>query len=325
MDLIIRYNSRDLKNYFVVNLFKNLIDELRKSYPEHNFSIVHDKSFEKFGYGSIYSCMNLSILNPENDNYILVSLFDNWRYHFMKHLGWAPKKMKQFFYAGGFNYFDFYYFNNINQSNLDIEIPDNFDSIYTQFFYNPYYNNYDTDIKNVFEYNPKKINSLFFRGWMWDFRKNMVQNLNRSDVVIVDKNQSNQNLSFLDYLKELKNYKAALSLPGGTEICNRDIECFSIGVPVIRPTLHINYPEPLVANYHYISCYHACDYSDDGYPKYLNYEDFKTNLTYVWDKVKNNNEYLDFISKNAKDWYEKNCKMESNLNFLIKNIDLSKL
>jgi hypothetical protein len=105
--------------------------------------------------------------------------------------------------------------------------------------------------------NNEKINSLFFRGYLWDFRKEMVENIDREDIVIIDKNYNNQNLLYTEYLDELSNYSCALSLPGGTEICNRDIECFGIGVPVIRPFVQTAYPEPLIPNYHYINCFHA--------------------------------------------------------------------
>ncbi len=123
----------------------------------------------------------------------------------------------------------------------------------------------------------------------------------------------------------MRKYKASLSLPGGTEICNRDIECFGIGVPVVRPALQINFEDPLIPNYHYISFYHPCDYNPMGYPNYQSYEDFKKNLIHTWNKVKNDTEYLNFISKNAKDWFDRNCKMESNLRFISKKINLNLL
>jgi hypothetical protein len=160
---------------------------------------------------------------------------------------------------------------------------------------------------------------------MWDFRKQMTENINRDDILIIDKNQNNQNLNYVDYLKDMANYSVSLSLPGGTESCNRDIECFGIGVPVIRPYLQINYPEPLIPNYHYINCYHYCDYTDNGNPKYLSYEDFQKNLIYTWEKVKNNQEYLDFISKNAREWFVKNCQPENNIELFLNKIDLNLL
>lgn len=328
MKFVLRHQLRHMltgsKEFYVTSLFRQLIDLMKHQYPEHEFELDSSHEYDNFGYGSVSSCMSFSIINPENDNYILLSLFDNWRYHFMKHLGWNPKQMKQFFYAGGFNFTDYFNFKFVNQNNKDNEFPIDIKEVYQSFYYNPYfdccYNNMD-EISKL----SHKNDELFFRGWMWDSRKLMTDNLNQSDIIIIDKNQDNQNLDYIDYLTEIKNYKAALSLPGGTEICNRDIECFGIGVPVIRPSLQIKFEDPLIPNYHYISFYQPCDYTPIGYPSYRSYEDFKKNLIYTWNKVKNDKEYLSFVSQNAKDWFDKNCKMESNLKFISKKINLDLL
>lgn len=329
MEYIIRHQKRNVstggQEYYVTSLFNILIDELSKHYPQHKFIIQNDTSYEKYGYGSIYSCMSMSILNPKTNNYILISLFDNWKYHFMKHLGWEGKKMKQFFYAGGFNFLDYFNFKLTSKTNSDLEFPDDILSTYNTFFYNPYFNCCYDKMDELYLNRNDKIKKLFFRGWLWDFRKEMIKNINKSDILIIDKNENNQNLTYLNYLTEMSNYLAALSLPGGTEICNRDIECFGIGVPVIRPHLQINYPDPLIPNYHYINCYHSCDYTNNGNPSYISYNDFKENLIYTWDKVKNNQEYLNFISKNAKDWFNRNCLPQSNINIFLDKINLNLL
>jgi hypothetical protein len=329
MKYIIRHQFRELQCegniFYVTDLFKKLKEKLINIYPQHEFIVQNDQSYETYGQGSIYSCMSFSIINPTNDNYILISLFDNWKYHFMKHLGWNPKKMKQFFYAGGFNYFDYFNFKNKSKNNLDIEFPDDIQNVYNTFFYNPYYNCCYDFMKKIYETRKVKYNKLFFRGWLWDFRKHMINGISQDDILILDKNQNNQNLKYEEYLQEMSEYECCLSLPGGTEVCNRDIECFYIGTPVIRPYLQINYPEPLIPNYHYINCYHYCDYTYDGHPNYISYDDFKNNLLYMWDSVKNNKDYLNFIAKNANDWATKNCTAEKNIELFLQKINLDNL
>jgi hypothetical protein len=329
MNFIIRYQKRNIilngKEYYVTNLFNKLIHEIKNKFPEHSFEVKYDSKYENFGYGSIYSAMHISIYNEENENYILISLFDNWKYHFMKHLGWKPKKMKQFFYAGGFNHLDYFNFKKTLDRNLDLEFPNEIDTVYNSFFYNPYFDCCYDEMLKIKNNQTEKEKKLYFIGWMWDFRKKMVENINRNDILIIDKNHNNQNLDYLEYLNKMSKYVAALSLPGGTEICNRDIECFAIGVPVIRPHIQTIYPDPLIPNYHYINCYHSCDYSLDGNPKYLSYDDFKENLLYTWDKVKNDQEYLDFISKNASKWFYKNCTMQNNIDLILQKLNLNLL
>jgi hypothetical protein len=326
MQIIIRHQFRDLKDYYVTNFFRLLYEKLSVTFSEHSFNIQNEPSYEDNGYGSIYSCMNFSIINPQNKKYILVSFFDNWKYHFMKHLGWEPSKMVQFFYPGGFNYADYFHFKKHEQNNKDICCPINIQNIYKSFFYGTFEKGSLNIIENL--YNIRNISLtkpiLYFRGYLWDFRKEMTLNINDKSIVIIDKNQENNNLNYIEYLKDLSNYRSALSLPGGTEVCNRDIECFAIGVPVIRPFLNIQYPDPLIANYHYISCYDSCKYWD-GNPKYLSYKDFQENLIDCWIKNKENLEYLDFISYNARNWFIKNCTLENNVDYVLSQINLEAL
>ncbi|MGA1049738.1 MAG: hypothetical protein ACO3UU_17170, partial [Minisyncoccia bacterium] len=141
---------------------------------------------------------------------------------------------------------------------------------------------------------------------------------------IIDKNSNNHNLSYRDYLQELSQYRCALSLPGGTEVCNRDIECFAVGVPVIRPYLNIQYPDPLIPNYHYISCYMDCKYWS-GSPSYLDNDVFAVYLQDYWNRIKDNFEYLSFISSNARDWFVKNCSLDNNINYILSNINMEAL
>lgn len=317
----------DGHRFYVTSFFNQLKNKLIELYPEYTFEVEVDQSYEKYGQGGIFSCMSFSIINPNNNEYILISFFDNYKYHFMKHLGWEPKKMKQFLYSGGFSFIDYFNYSNNISNNPDLEFPENIELVYQPFFYNPYFDCCYDEMTKIYEKrnNINKTNSLFFRGWMWDFRQKMVENIKRDDIIIIDKNINNQNLTYLDYLNEVSSYIASLSLPGGTEVCNRDIECFGIGVPVIRPLLQVNYPDPLIPDYHYINCYHYCDYSNGGHPNYQSYTDFERNLIHTWERVKNNQKYLDFISNNAKKWFDRNCKLPDNLNYVVNQINLNRI
>lgn len=329
MELVIRHQFRNIKtgdkNFYITNFFYKLFQNLEIEYPDIKFRIENQPEYEDKGQGSVYSCMNFSIINPENQNYILFSFFDNWKYHFMKHLGWNAKNMKKFFYPGGFNFLDYFTFKSHTKNNFDLEFPIDIESVYEPFYYGPYFDCCYDEMSNLYQIrnNFEKIHKLFFRGWMWDFRKNMTDGLNQEDILIIDKNIDNENFEYVEYLNEISKYKACLSLPGGNEVCNRDIECFAVGVPVIRPALNVNYVDPLIPNYHYISCYDFCDYTIDGHAKYQSYDDFKKNLVNTWNKVKNDDEYLNFVSKNARDWFERNCISDNNLHFVLNNLDLS--
>jgi hypothetical protein len=325
MELIIRHQFRDLQNYYVTSFFNELYEKLLAKFPNYTFVIKNQSEYEDRGYGSIYSCMNFSIVNPDNEKYILISFFDNWKYHFMRHLGWQPSKMAQFFYPGGFNYIDYFNFKLIEVNNPDVECPNDIKQIYKSFFYGPY----ETGSLDLMEKLFKKdisntLPNLYFRGYMWNFRHEMTTFIKDESIMIIDKNINSQALSYTNYLQDLGKYRCALSLPGGTEICNRDIECFGIGVPVLRPFLNIEFPEPLIPNYHYISCYMDCKYWD-GNPSYLDYRSFIQYLEYYWNKIKNNIEYLNFVKNNARSWFINNCTLDNNINYLLTQLDLELL
>jgi len=329
MQYIIRHQFREISSsgnkYYVTNFFQKLYSKLKEYYPQHTFEIQNDESYEDKGYGGIYSCMNFSIINPINSNYILLSFFDNWKYHFMRHIGWQPKKMKALFYAGGFDYFGYFSYKKTASYNKDLAFPQNIKSVYKPLFYSPYYDCCYDQMASLYEKRKKNnlILKLFFRGYMWDFRKEMTKNLlNENDIIIIDKNQNNQNINYSNYLDEISKYSACLSLPGGTEVCNRDIECFGLGIPVLRPFLQVNYADPLISNYHYINFYHSCDYSESGHPKYLSTTDFQNHLIYTWNKIKNNEEYLSFVSENCRDWFLRNCSIDQNIVYVLSSLNL---
>lgn len=326
--LNIRYLPRNIihcdKKYYVTSFFNELCSTLADMSSDYKFDIANDQSYEKYGYGGIYSCMSMSIINPHNNKYILISFFDNWRYHFMKHMGWNPENMIGFFYAGGFNFFEYFSFKLHNRNNHDTAFPVNIQNVYSPIFYSPYFDCCYEKINDIFNMtinNNNKIQKLFFIGYMWDFRKHMTSILEtKSDILIVDKNQNNQNLSYEQYLLEMSKYVCGISLPGGTEICNRDIESFAIGIPVIRPLITTQYTDPIIPNYHYINCYHACDYISNGNPKYLSYIDLQNHILYTWNNIKSNTEYLRFIATNAHDWYLKNINLRHNVHNLSEKI-----
>lgn len=334
INLIIRHTFRDLGDsnckYYTTAFFNRIFDEIKNQYPNINFSIDECKEYESMGYGGLCSCMHLSIINPTNKKYILISLFDNWKYHFNQVLGWDPQNMVQFFYAGSFDLLDFYVYKNRVSYNTDFVFPSDIQNIYNQFFYIPCYDCLYNEMTDIFN---SKIDGnisikpeLFFRGYIWDFRKNMIDKIkNYDDIIIIDKNTDNNNLNYKEFITELGSYKASLSLPGGTNICHRDIESFAVGTPVFRPLLTTNYSDPLLPNYHYICFYGMCDYTDEHYPNFLSYTNFQDNLLYWWNTLKNNEEYLRYISINARKWFTNNCKLDTNIRYVLSKLNIEAL
>jgi hypothetical protein len=102
-------------------------------------------------------------------------------------------------------------------------------------------------------------------------------------------------LEFHNYILAMKSYKIAFTPPGGSDISLRDCEAFGMGIPTLRKKYQIELYDPLIENIHYIS------YDED---EDLNKE--AKNIINRFNSVINDDEFLSYISNNAKDWYDRN-------------------
>lgn len=105
----------------------------------------------------------------------------------------------------------------------------------------------------------------------------------------------------LSYYLDLDKYTTPFDHPG--EFCYRDIEYIALGLPFIRVEFKDSTHDPLLPNYHYISIprevAHVA-YSKDG--------DKGVADLYVakYNEVINNTAFLEYISKNQMEWYDRN-------------------
>jgi hypothetical protein len=148
----------------------------------------------------------------------------------------------------------------------------------------------------------EKSNTLFFKGTSIQDRS-FLSHLDKNYVS--DFSPTNPN----DYFNQLIAHKLAISIDGRGEFCYRDVECFGCGVPIIRYEYESILNEPLIPNYHYISIPRPQDmtlyrtgtkeHADKFMEKYF--------------EVINNDRLLAFISKNAREYYEKNLSLKPSL------------
>jgi hypothetical protein len=118
------------------------------------------------------------------------------------------------------------------------------------------------------------------------------------------------------YFDDLIKYKVGLSVAGRGELCYRDIEYMGIGIPMLRFDYISELNPDLIPNYHYISIERPDDLPIDR----LGNETHAKLLEERFLEVKDNKEFLDFISKNARDYYvnylSKNNRVKHTLNLL---------
>ena len=129
-------------------------------------------------------------------------------------------------------------------------------------------------------------------------------------------------LSIDDYLKGAINFKVGLSLSSLAEVCYRDIEYMAVGLPMMRLEYMTPFDPPLIPNYHYISIPRdGFDWSTEsdrrGGEKYV--EAYKNRFL----EVKDDEQFLNFITKNAREYYTTYCSPQNRVAHIMNRLEIN--
>jgi hypothetical protein len=198
---------------------------------------------------------------------------------------------------------------NIEDLNIDFELKKtNFYTYHPNFDYSQFYNKR----KNI----PFKdmIDKMFFRC-----------TTGRGDEFELERlGLTNERFTFVnlpEYLERAIKHKVGLSIAGSGEICHRDIEYMAIGLPMIRFEYVQQYDPELKPNIHYISI------DRESIPQDSNM-DTRGGKEYIekyikrYNEIKNDVNFLEIISKNAREYYEENCSEQNRLTKMLKKLNL---
>jgi len=125
-----------------------------------------------------------------------------------------------------------------------------------------------------------------------------------------------------DYMLLAIQHKMGIAIAGVGEICYRDIEYLSIGLPMLRLEYMSQLNPPLIPNYHYV----AVDRSQfpwdvnkdrDGGIEYA--EAYKNRFL----EVKDDKEFLEFISRNGREYYFNYIHPQNRLKHLLNLLELN--
>jgi hypothetical protein len=201
------------------------------------------------------------------------------------------------------------------------KFPQNFDGSHFNFkldqgtwYPSMSFTNYDFFYHQRQFYNENLIDKMFYLGASYRHDvKRMV------DMGIC--NQDNSNLTHSQYLFESIKYKLGFSAAGIGEVCYRDFEYLATGVPMIRLEYMTTLNPPLIPNFHYVSV----DRKDfpwgttadrDGGVEYA--EAYRKRFL----EVKDDKEFLDFISKNGREYYMKYSHPTTRLKHVLNILEL---
>jgi len=175
------------------------------------------------------------------------------------------------------------------------------------------------DLEKYYEERKEKNNlipKLFFKG-NTEYRPIV----NFIDKEILSETNKIENKNYFDYLSD---HEICLSIGGvaNGDLCYRDIECMAIGVPILRFDFVTTLNPALIPNYHYISIPIQLDLPKkrDVLKDRLGNETHAKLIENRFNEVINNKNYLNFISTNAREYYEnylsKKNRIKHTLNLL---------
>ena len=93
---------------------------------------------------------------------------------------------------------------------------------------------------------------------------------------------------------------------------------YGLGIPTLRPKYAIETYIPLIPDYHYISI----DPEFDEKFKYKNHSDIANKIIKKYNEVISDNDYLDFISNNSRQWYIDMLSYPNVVNNIIQSLKL---
>lgn len=154
-----------------------------------------------------------------------------------------------------------------------------------------------------------KIEKMYFRG---DERNRTI--LNYFNPIFLEKPKRTNSE---DYFNELINYEVGLSIGGVGEMCYRDIEYMALEIPFIRFEYQTKLSPNLIPNFHYISITPDDDNPEINHINYDRMGDYThaKKIESKFREVIKNKDLLEFVSKNAREYYENNLVLDK----LIKN------
>ena len=190
----------------------------------------------------------------------------------------------------------------------------------------------DYKIKNHIGNNDKYMPWIYFQSDLTDLEPyyNKRNPINKKlllrdmyDAPIIDHFDSSIVESIIGIEKSIE-YKIALSVSGSGELCYRDIECMALGIPFLRFEFQTSLYEPLIPNVHYISVdYDKTIPTHNGVNKdRLGEAAHAKQLENRYKEVIDNDDFLNFISKNARKYYEDNLSPANRVKKTLEILDL---
>ena len=188
----------------------------------------------------------------------------------------------------------------------------------------PLYLDFDIDYYRNLRDSSELNQELFYKGSLYSSYRRVVELLADQNKITLDHVKFEEYLRILSqsdmalsYYLDLDKYQGPWDHPG--EFCYRDMEYMAIGVPFVRIEYRDSVYNGLYPNHHYVSINRETAYQvykdlgDAGvadllYNKYL--------------EVRNDREFLKFVSNNQRQYYDSYCRLEKSSELVFQQLKL---
>jgi len=288
---------------FIYEKYFQLIKESRKDI-KFNYIDIKSLRTEKnyFGPSSVYGGHFMRIENPKTKKFLLVSYWDKARNVFETECGFDIPNLLELYTSIGIH----------GESDVTYDLCDPLIQ-YTPISYCHETPMWDEYVEENFK---KQINKNIpekpkFRAFPYEFRKYLLDDKRFNCI-----DARYERLGQKEYAAELNEDLINLALNAKGEISYREIGILGLGNVMLRTKYKVKFKNPLIPEFHY-SAVEIDDFS--------NFEKLADAFLYKYNKIKNDKEYLDFISKNAREWYLNNGTNDKNAQILFETINIDKL
>lgn len=293
----------------IPHYFQLFFDELKKKYPEYIFNSIDTRTLPERTSSpcSKYSHHHMMIQNESTKKYFLVTYWDKMNC-IHEGTGWDMENCVEIITASGTHIEDTYY------TPMEEE--------FTPFSYLTPRSDSDNMINELCgtDNNDRIIpDKPLFKGYLYEFRLFLYND----DRFNVQKTGEGTHFHYPDYIKHLNQYGINMSLNGAGQICFRDMEILGLGTALFRPKLSLDFHNPLIPDYHYISV----DYdSIKGVkPKNQYYSLLSDLMINRWNEVVKDRDFINEVARNGKKWFDENVPKEKHGEILINLLDFNKL
>jgi len=324
--------------YFFSAASSKLFDYYVKKYPEINFQkkkymnpdvvfgknwyecydmfIDNDPTRVKF-LDNQCSYQTTIIENEETGKFIVYSFWDKASVHYLQ---FAPdiENIQQFLPACGTHYSDVTY----NETDylycrgMQYKIIDEIIN-YTPISRGPFFLQ-DQIVNEIYDDRHKDRSVLdkpYFRGGVYGLRAYLL-GLNKDIPMDERFDIRGETIPLRDFLIEMNKSAINIDLDCVAGVSSRTVDAMGLGTALIRTAPKVRYYKPLIPNYHYAEV------------KCNNLADVKTladAFIDTYEYVKKDKDYIQYLSQNAKKYYEENNTLKAHVEILTKVINFESL